>query len=360
MKSELEAEEPMSPSLGAPSVEPSPDGSAATQRRAPRVSIGMPVYNAEDTVARALDSFLAQTVQDIEIVISDNASEDATGEICRAYAERDSRIRYVRNPVNIGISRNFNQAFELSSAEYFKWAAHDDWCAPTFLERCIAELDADPDAVIAYADTVFVDADGAPVAEATMPDYGSSSALRRGHRWLRTFHGTPPAFGLIRASALRTTRLCSSGLSASRVLWTELILIGPWRRIREPLLFCFVNRRGGDTFAVNANGDGASARSHGRGGLVSAARTSLADPRNAERTPMWVWRYMGELAGAVARSPAPFHVKAVLVPEAIVRTIRAQPGRLWAELKWFVTHRFSRRSRALPPLGAPAEGERPS
>ena len=110
----------------------------------PRVSVGMRVYNGERFLRPAIESVLAQTDTDFELIISDNASTDATSEICRAYAARDPRIRYVRNATNIGAVRNFNRAFQLSTAEYYKLANADDVCAPTLMERCAAVLDTHP------------------------------------------------------------------------------------------------------------------------------------------------------------------------------------------------------------------------
>jgi glycosyltransferase involved in cell wall biosynthesis len=66
----------------------------------PALTVGMPVYNAERFIAKALDSFLDQTFTDFELLISDNASTDRTEEICRYYAARDQRIRYFRNAKN--------------------------------------------------------------------------------------------------------------------------------------------------------------------------------------------------------------------------------------------------------------------
>src|SRR6266536_1939108 len=86
-----------------------------------RVSIGLPVFNGERFVAEAIDSILAQTFEDFELIISDNASTDGTEEICRCYAEKDERIRFVRNRENYGAAFNFNQTFHLSSGGYFKW-----------------------------------------------------------------------------------------------------------------------------------------------------------------------------------------------------------------------------------------------
>ena len=78
----------------------------------PTVSVGLPVYNGADYLAEAIDSILKQSFEDFELLIQDNASTDATGEICRAYAASDARVRYVRNPQNVGAAGNYNLVFE--------------------------------------------------------------------------------------------------------------------------------------------------------------------------------------------------------------------------------------------------------
>jgi len=119
----------------------------------PKVSIGLPVYNGENYLRNALESILDQTFRDFEVIISDNASTDRTGEICREYAAKDPRIRYCRNDRNLGAAGNFNRAFELSSGEYFKWAAHDDVIERDFLSSCVSVLDEDPSVVACFAMT---------------------------------------------------------------------------------------------------------------------------------------------------------------------------------------------------------------
>ncbi len=88
---------------------------------APRVSIGLPVFNGERYLARAIDSILAQDFRDLELVVCDNASTDRTAEICAAYARRDPRVRYHRNPRNLGAGPNYDRCFHLARGEYFKW-----------------------------------------------------------------------------------------------------------------------------------------------------------------------------------------------------------------------------------------------
>lgn len=116
--------------------------------RAPRVSIGLPVYNGAESLPRALDSLLAQTCADFELIVSDNASTDATGDICARYAQRDPRLRHVRQPRNIGAMPNFEFVLRSAQGEFFMWAADDDRWAPDFLQSSIDVFaDAGPDLV---------------------------------------------------------------------------------------------------------------------------------------------------------------------------------------------------------------------
>jgi glycosyltransferase involved in cell wall biosynthesis len=120
------------------------------ENRKPRVSIGIPVYNGEKYLEQALESILAQTFTDFEVIISDNASTDQTQEICQAYQSRDDRIHYFRSERNLGAAPNYNRVFELSTGELFKWAAYDDLISPDFLLKCVEVLDSDPGAVLCY------------------------------------------------------------------------------------------------------------------------------------------------------------------------------------------------------------------
>jgi glycosyltransferase involved in cell wall biosynthesis len=107
----------------------------------PSLTIGLPVYNGERYLAQALDALLAQTYQDFELIISDNASTDRTADICQEFVARDARVKYVRQRVNIGAGPNHNAVLTLARGRFFKWAAHDDVYAPTLLERCIEVLE---------------------------------------------------------------------------------------------------------------------------------------------------------------------------------------------------------------------------
>lgn len=96
------------------------------KNRSGSVSIGMPVFNGAKYIREALDSLLAQTFTDFELIISDNASTDGTEAICREHAEKDPRIRYVRQGENRGAEANFQFVLNEAKGQYFMWAAHDD------------------------------------------------------------------------------------------------------------------------------------------------------------------------------------------------------------------------------------------
>lgn len=103
----------------------------------PIVSIGMPVYNGEKTIVKALKSILSQTYNDFELIISDNNSTDATHSICKHYESLDKRVRYVRQPLNVGAAANFQQVLDLAVGEFFMWAAIDDFMMPNHLQTLV-------------------------------------------------------------------------------------------------------------------------------------------------------------------------------------------------------------------------------
>jgi glycosyltransferase involved in cell wall biosynthesis len=108
----------------------------------PKISIGMPIYNAESFLRKRLDSILSQTFLDFELIISDNASTDSTSLICKEYLKKDSRITYFRQEKNMGVTWNFNFVLQEAKSEYFMWAAADDIILNDFIEKNIKDLDS--------------------------------------------------------------------------------------------------------------------------------------------------------------------------------------------------------------------------
>ena len=107
-----------------------------------------------------MDSLIGQTYKDFELIVSDNASTDGTADICRRYAEQDSRIRYVRQTHNIGLTANHDFVVDEARGELFKYAAYDDLYGRELLARCVEALDADPDAALAHSWSAMIDESG--------------------------------------------------------------------------------------------------------------------------------------------------------------------------------------------------------
>ena len=120
------------------------------QSSAPYVSIGMPIFNAEKYLAGAIESFINQDFEDFELIISDNASTDRSAEIARDHAASDVRIRYIRQPRNLGAVSNFAFVLREANGVYFQWAAHDDYWKPFWLKRAVSALDTNEDIEFAF------------------------------------------------------------------------------------------------------------------------------------------------------------------------------------------------------------------
>jgi glycosyltransferase involved in cell wall biosynthesis len=113
------------------------------------VSIGLPTYNRVELLGKAVDSVLAQTHRDVELIVSDNASTDGTEALCRERAARDDRLRYIRQPVNLGPTANFNAVLEAARGDYFMWLSDDDWLDANYVATCLGALTSRPGVTIA-------------------------------------------------------------------------------------------------------------------------------------------------------------------------------------------------------------------
>lgn len=210
----------------------------------PRLSIGLPVFNGADYLEEALRSILAQTFTDFELVISDNASTDGTEHICRAYAMKDKRIKYYRNPKNIGATQNWYRVFDLSCGEYFASAAHDDLYAADYMEKCISVLDRDPSIIVCHSKTQIIDGQGARLDDdriskmlAAKIDTVSSSPSVRLYNVIGVDYLCIQLYGVMRAQALRDTKVFVGYYGCDRNTLAELALIGKIFEIPEYLFF---------------------------------------------------------------------------------------------------------------------------
>lgn len=213
----------------------------------PLVSVGLPLYNAERYLTIALDSVLAQTHTDLEVVISDNGSADATEEICRSYAAADGRIRYSRQDVNRGAAWNHNAVVHTARGDYFRWYSYDDQLKPTLVEKCLTVLLDAPETILAFPETTVVDDNGAWIEDyrndlpwqADTPS-GRLAGLLVPKKIDSLLCWCYPIYGLMRRDVLLSTGLLGSYNGADDVLLVELALRGEWVQVPERL---FLSRR---------------------------------------------------------------------------------------------------------------------
>jgi glycosyltransferase involved in cell wall biosynthesis len=305
---------------------------ADMDRTGPRVSVGMPVFNAERYIEEALESILSQSFEDFELVISDNASTDRTPEICESHAAKDARIKYFRNPKNYGVVHNFNNAFRLSAGEYFKWAASDDVCGRDYLLRAVEILDQDPSVVLVWAKTVGIDENGRRVPmEYEISDLNSPLSVYspdpvvRFRKLLRNFWWVDgPFYGVMRSSVLGSTRwVHPPHPSGDQILLAELSLKGRFYEIPEELFYSRVHA-------------GKTSRRHGS----FRQRVVLGDQTVGGRGLLVVWRGLriyprriSMYVSAISRGPVPVAKKLKCyweIARAVVQWVILRSRQVWA------------------------------
>lgn len=127
----------------------------------PVVSVGIPTFNRPEGLRRSLECICRQTYPNLEIIVSDNASPgEETQRVVEEFMKRDGRIRYFRQPTNLGPVANFQFVLDVSTGKYFMWLADDDWRAPRYIEALLNELQSDHDAAIAFCDIAVFDEKG--------------------------------------------------------------------------------------------------------------------------------------------------------------------------------------------------------
>jgi|GEM_PF-1597230 len=219
---------------------------SSEKHTAPLVSFGLPVYNASEPYLRQLlDSLLAQSLEDLEVVISDNASDNGTQEICEEYASRDSRVRYHRNKKNIGQVDNFNQVLKLAHGKYFRWVGSDDWLEPDYASRCVEVLEAEKHkdfiGVSTYYDFLLDDQRHYQEYQGERLDSPLASVRFRRMVWFMTadIGFIDPIYTMMYREVLLKTNLLQHIPSMDQVLAVELSFLGPFAHV--PV--CLAHRR---------------------------------------------------------------------------------------------------------------------
>jgi glycosyltransferase involved in cell wall biosynthesis len=280
----------------------------------PRVSLGLPVYNGESHLAEALDSLLGQSLQDFEIIISDNHSTDATEAICRGYAARDRRIRYARSDQNRGAAWNFNRVLDLARGRHFKWTSANDLHAPDYLIRCVEVLDARPEVVLCYPKTKLIDDSGVVTADCEDNlDLPWPQAARRFKEFFTRIRLSNAFLGVIRPEVLRRTGKLGAYPGSDVVLLGELSMHGVFVEVPEVLFY---------------------RRKEKRNVARDQSLTDLQefyDPGSGGKVFMRTWRHQYEYLRAALRAPLPLSERA-RIAAYIARVCISVRGELAREL----------------------------
>ncbi|HIH32318.1 TPA: glycosyltransferase family 2 protein [Candidatus Woesearchaeota archaeon] len=254
----------------------------------PLLSIGMPVWNAENYIKEALDSILRQSFKDFELIISDNGSTDNTQKICEQYARKDKHIRYIRHNENKGAAWNYNFVVSLASGKYFKWAAHDDNLDPKFLKKCIDVLEKDESIILAYTRAKLIDAKGKVIKLYT--DKLNLNFLRVGVRYkgfhdaYKGYHECNAVFGIIRTDVLRKTEMIANYVGSDILLMGNLSLLGKFFEVPEYLFHLRIHQ-GNSTYAYRTEN----------------ALQSWYDPSKDGKLVLRSWRFLWEYFKAINR-----------------------------------------------------------
>jgi glycosyltransferase involved in cell wall biosynthesis len=302
----------------------------------PLVTIGIPVFNGERFIHETLDNLLAQTYDNIEFLIADNASTDRTGEICQEYAAKDRRIKYYRNAKNIGLTRNYRRVLELATGEYFMWAAIDDLKPANTVARCLAALSRNPRAVMAHGIVLVrvpeeTDLHDVPnVVHATQ-----KKAAERIRVFTRNIEHNTMEYGLCRIEALRRTTL---GIHSGQdyLISLQMCLLGEIEYVDTPMIIFRQIR-----FATN--GDPMYRE------VPLTLRNLFTEQRLVRRRKCWMVLIMGAYYLAT-RKQVPF-LERLQATAAHITTFsslyRARLGKeivfqLFQPLAWFGIHIWSR------------------
>lgn len=283
----------------------------------PLVTVGLPVFNGEKYLNGALESLLGQEYENLEIVISDNASTDRTPEILEEWKKRDDRIRLYRNGQNLGGAANFNRVLELARGEYFRWAGHDDLLDPRMIGFCVETLETNgPSYILAFPDTVEIDAAGEEIETPRLRlELHQTSALARYRQVVRYVGKAHVIFGLMRRDAVQSTGGLGRFASADLVLIGKLALRGKFIRVPESLFYRRIHKE---------------ASWHKVGKFEGF--TEWFDPSKTKKIVYPSWRLWGGFVQAPLTAPLPVHERVACSAAAFFDWARRRRRRLVGEL----------------------------
>lgn len=258
----------------------------------PKVTVGVPVYNGERYLRATLRALQEQSLSEIEVIISDNGSTDATREIGEEFAAADSRFTFLRSEVNRGLSGNYNVVLERATAPLFMWNASDDFIRPDHLLACRTALMAHPEASIAFSRVDHVDSDGASIGSLDDEglDFLSLRPSARVELFLRRQVYQAIGYGgLFRTAELREVGGLPGYFGSDIVLGVRMAMRSPWVQVPRAL---FVSRMHDQQASKTQGGD-------------IAEQLRRYDPTSTRQYGFPQWNLDAQLIRAALRSPAP-------------------------------------------------------
>ena len=236
---------------------------------APAVTVGLPTFNRAAGLRRAAESVLAQSWSDLELVISDNASEDETASICEELERRDARVRVIRHAQNVGAEANFRCVLEHATGTFFMWLADDDWLETGTVAACAELLMAHPDVSLACASSRYC-RDGESAFVERPVDLRQSSPRARVLGFYRTVTLNGTFYGLMRREQVSSLPPLRATIGADWLLVAAVAGLGEVATLRE--------------VAINRSLDGASKDA------ASLGRAYGLSPRRARNWQLLVAR----------------------------------------------------------------------
>jgi glycosyltransferase involved in cell wall biosynthesis len=212
----------------------------------PLVSVGMPIRNGAKTLAMAIGSVVNQTYENLEIIISDNSSDDETPEICKQYAAQDPRIRYFRQEKVITAIQNFRFVFEQSHGKYFMWAAHDDLRTENYIEVLLEGFKKVPSASLVFSDVAIFHNYSSYRNRMPMDYEFESLGLSFIQKFRKSVYGCLHMYGLIKLEYLSDYGWYDVEMGPDVLLLSALVCRGPFVYSKGAIFYYWRTAHGRD------------------------------------------------------------------------------------------------------------------
>lgn len=199
---------------------------------APLVTIGIPTFNRERGLRRAVESVLAQRHRPIELLICDNASTDGTRKLCLDLEGCHPGIRYLRQASNVGSVANFNRVFAEVSTPFFMWLGDDDWIDESYVELCLAVLLADPGAAL-VAGTACYHSDDDVVRHGVVMNLDAARPADRVAGYFALVEENGVFYGVARTSMLQQAMPIADEMGGDWFVVARLAYLGRVRTLPE-------------------------------------------------------------------------------------------------------------------------------